>query len=124
MSFQFERLKAYQRGIEFASTVHALTGRFKPGHASLIDQLRRASSSIPTNLAEGCGRHHANEKKQFYRIARGSAYECVAHLKLAANIKLLTLGEYQQLYGSLELIGKMITSLIASVDRPAAPTQK
>src|SRR5262249_10607484 len=115
MSFLFEKLKVYQRSLEFAQEISLFMQKPASGNGALADQLRRAATSIPINLAEGSGRWHANDKKQFFWIARGSANECVPLLRLAVNQNMISPIDYARFCSSLDLIGKMITRLIASV---------
>lgn len=117
MGFLFEKLHAYQEGLRIAEQIVRIKSNRRTGAASLLDQLQRAAASVPANLAEGSGRYHPNEKKQFYRIARGSANECVPHLFLARAIGLLSDEEFFQIRTRLVIVGKMITRLIESVDR-------
>jgi len=60
---------------------------FPPGRAYLADQLRRASSSVPANIAEGAGELTKRDKARFYRIARRSATECAAHLDVCRTLE-------------------------------------
>src|SRR5215831_1262966 len=76
----FQKLDVYQRSIEFLALAHRIRHRLPKGNADLADQLRRASQSIPQNIAEGCGRTSRADKARHYAIARGSAMECAAHL--------------------------------------------
>src|ERR1044072_7177521 len=91
MDFFFEKLDVYQKALELVESVDLviaeLKGRFP---ASRIDQLARASMSIPLNLAEGSGRRRPGEKSHFFVIARGSAYECAAILQLLRKQALAT----------------------------------
>jgi four helix bundle protein len=81
MSFKFERLEVWQRSIEFANQMFDLGDSLPQRYQfSLSNQLRRASLSIPTNIAEGCGRDTSKERNYFYRIAKGSVYEVVSLL--------------------------------------------
>ena len=76
--FDHEKFEAYQIAIKYWETVLDLIDNLPPGNSGLKDQLKRAASSIPLNLAEGCGRSGNDDRKRFYSIARGSAMECAA----------------------------------------------
>ena len=62
----YERLDVYQRAIEFLSPATDLMRDAKRGDGPLIDQLRRASMSIPLNIAESAGRPGADDRARFY----------------------------------------------------------
>ncbi len=83
MPFLFENLNVYQKALTWVKDVENLCrasqGQTSPG---LLNQLSRASLSIPLNIAEGNGRWHKAEKRQFYWIARGSVFECVAVIQV------------------------------------------
>ena len=66
MEFQFEKLEVYQLALKFASKVDEVIKRLPKSEYSIIGQLKRASLSIPLNIAEGAGRWHDKDKKQFY----------------------------------------------------------
>src|SRR5438552_15490134 len=76
----FERLDVYRCAIDFLVLAVRVTARMPRGHADLRDQLRRASSSIPLNIAEACGKTSNVDRAHFHAIARGSALECAAIL--------------------------------------------
>ena len=76
----FERLDVYRRAIEFLALAVRVTERMPRGQADLRDQLRRASTSIPLNIAEASGKTGAADRARFHAIARGSALECAAIL--------------------------------------------
>jgi four helix bundle protein len=76
----FERLDVYRCAIDFLDLSVRITARVPRGHADLRDQLRRASSSIPLNIAEACGKTSEADRARFHGIARGSALECAAVL--------------------------------------------
>ena len=98
----------------FAEEVLRILEQAPKGNSTISDQLRRASMSIPTNLAEGLGRWHKGDRKQFFWIARGSVNECVVYLRFAVNRGVIRSDEYPHMKQDLDVIGKMITSLIAS----------
>ena len=116
MAFLFEKLRVYQQSLQVADEIRVLLSKPVPGNGAIADQLRRASMSIPLNLAEGTGRWHPKDKKQFFWIARGSVNECIPLLRLAVNQDMISPLEYARFCSSLDLIGKMITRLIVSVE--------
>ena len=83
--FDHEKMPAYRLALAFVGTANEVRSRFIPGHASLADQLDRASASIVLNIAEGAGEFARREKARFYRIARRSATECAAVLDIAGE---------------------------------------
>ncbi len=76
----FERLDVYRCAIDFLGLAVRVTAHMPRGQADLRDQLRRASSSIPLNIAEACGKTGSADRAHFHAIARGSAFECAAIL--------------------------------------------
>ncbi len=74
----YRNLEVYRLAIAFLPLASQLTDRFPPGYASFADQIRRASLSVPLNIAEGSGKTRPTDQKRFYAIARGSAMECGA----------------------------------------------
>jgi len=75
----FQRLDVYRCAIQFLVLSTSLASRVPRGYAELSDQLRRAALSVPLNIAEGSGKGDGDAAR-YYRIARGSALECVAIL--------------------------------------------
>lgn len=114
MSFLFEELRVYQKSMGFAEEILRAVDKAPKNCAKLADQLRRAAMSIPTNLAEGCGRWHKADRKQFFWVARGSTNECVTHLQFALNRGMIPPSDYPRLRRDLDVIGKMITALISA----------
>ncbi|HXK28623.1 MAG TPA: four helix bundle protein [Candidatus Binatia bacterium] len=117
MVFMFEKLEVYQRAVNFAERITVLTKSFPAqGHYHLVDQLRRASLSISLNIAEGNGRWHVKDRKNFWWIARGSVFECVPLLELCKREKLITEDTWADLKAELEVLSKMLTALIKGTD--------
>jgi four helix bundle protein len=78
MTFMFEKLEVYQRAVCLSESITRRTQNFpRRGYYHLVDQLRRASLSISLNIAEGNGRWHPKDRKNFFWIARGSVFECI-----------------------------------------------
>ena len=82
-----EKLDVYQCAIEFPEVAFTVVGHLPRGHAALADQLRRAATSIPLNIAEAAGKTSPQERMHFHAIARGSAMECGAIMDVARLLK-------------------------------------
>ena len=83
MKFNFEKLEVYQDAVEFANQIYKITKPFpKSEMFGITNQIRRASISIPTNIAEGSSRGK-KEFIHFLNIALGSTYECVPLLEIS-----------------------------------------
>ncbi len=118
MGFMFENLEVYKRAVDLAEKIAGLTEGFPAKrHSHLVDQLRRASLSISLNIAEGNGRWHAKERKNFFWIARGSVFECVPLLELCRRGKLITEEQFANLKAELEVLAKMISALIKGTEK-------
>ena len=114
----FEKLEVYQGGVDFAEKVAALTQTFPPkGNSHLIDQLGRASVSISLNIAEGNGRWHPKDRRNFFWIARGSVFECVPLLELCRRKRLITDESHTSLKAELEVLSKMLTELAKGTEK-------
>ena len=72
MAFVLENLEVYQKAVDFADEIAAMTEGFPRGYGFLVDQLNRAALSIAANLAEGNGRFTKPDRRNFFMIARGS----------------------------------------------------
>jgi len=83
-ALSYERLDVYRVAIEFVAVVSPALEKTRRDHAALYDQLRRASLSIPLNIAEAAGKVSSPDRARFYAISPGSAMECGAILDIAA----------------------------------------
>ena len=114
MGFKFESLQVWRRSVDFADEMFSLADSM-PRHyqRSIGEQLRRASLSVPTNIAEGSGRDSPKEKRYFFRIAKGSIYEVVSLLVMAGKRErgCLDDGSYRVHYGEADEIASILTSL-------------
>lgn len=114
----FEDLRVWQKGIELVKQVYLLT---KEGDLSkdfgLRDQLRRASVSIPTNIAEGFERYSRKEYVNFLNIAKGSAGEVRSLLRVALEIGYLNRSKYEELYHIAMDLSRMLSSQIQSLNK-------
>ena len=121
MSFPFENLEIYKHSLDFVEGVSKLllTTKGKVSR-SLVDQLTRASLSIPLNIAEGAGRWHLKEKLQFLRISQGSTFECVAIIQVLSRQGVVKNDVYLSMYDQLQSIAKMNSGFIKSLEKRAS----
>jgi four helix bundle protein len=106
--FDHEKLDVYQEAIVFCRWVgDFLTAT--PAKAAAKDQLDRASTSIPLNIAEGNGKFSARDRARFLEVARGSALECAACLDVLLVRKLAS---EQQVAGQKEKLARIAQMLI------------
>ena len=106
--FDHEKLDVYQEAIVFCGWVgDFLTAT--PAKAAAKDQLDRASTSIPLNIAEGNGKFSARDRARFLEVARGSALECAACLDVLSARKLAS---EQQVAGQKEKLARIVQMLI------------
>jgi len=93
--------------------LHRATEKFPPGKARyLVDQSRRGSVSIPSNIAEGAGRQTAKEFIRFLHMAQGSLSELDTQLEISRQLGFLRQDVWAQYDGQLLQIDKMISGLI------------
>jgi four helix bundle protein len=104
----FQRLDAYAVALQFQVVAARLLPRCTP---ALRDQLDRASLSIVLNIAEGSGRRPLRDKRRFYAIARGSAFECSAALDVLYLRGLAPAADYTDGQQLLTRLAQMLTKL-------------
>ncbi|MGV8093436.1 MAG: four helix bundle protein [Mangrovibacterium sp.] len=112
----FKELKVWQKAIDFVIKIYKVSQIFpKEEMYGLTSQIRRAASSIPSNIAEGAGRVNSGDFKHFLNIARGSSFEVETQLIIAHELKYLESG-FDDLTTELDEIQRMITGLQKSLD--------
>jgi len=110
----YKELKVWQKSIELVLEIYRLTKLFpKDELYGLTNQMRRATISIPSNIAEGYSRKHRQEYTQFIRIAFGSGAELETQLILAKKLKFAHDIEFNKSEGLLSEIMKMLNKLIS-----------
>lgn len=112
----FRDLLVWQKAHQLTLAVYRVTETFPRNEQyGLTTQLRRASSSIAANLAEGCGRNGDPELARFCVIAMGSASEWEYHILLARDLKLLNATDYTDLARDASEVKRMLTGLIQTL---------
>jgi four helix bundle protein len=111
-----EKLDVYQQALTFVVTAFEIAAALPGKRGDLGDQLRRASTSIALNIAEGAGEFAPSEKARFYRIARRSAVECAAILDIAGRLGFLPTSHARAREDLVRLVGGTVR-LIQSCER-------
>ena len=108
----FRDLQVWHKAHQLTLAVYRLTTTFpRDERYGLTTQLRRSSSSIAANLAEGCGRNGDAELARFCAVAMGSASELEYHLLLARDLQLLNAVDYTMLADQTTEVKRMLTGL-------------
>lgn len=114
--FNFEKLEVWQRAVPFAGLVYRLTRGFPVDERfGLTNQIRRAATSIASNVAEGSARPPADFAK-FIGYASGSLCEVVTQATIARNEGFLPESDYASIYQHAEEINRMLSGLHKSLE--------
>jgi len=112
----FTDLIVWQRGHKLVLNIYRVTEIFpKKETFGLSDQIRRASVSFTSNIAEGFGRNTVNDKAHFYTTARGSLYEIQSQLLIEKDLKYVDREEFDKLFNEAIEISKMCSVLIRKI---------
>lgn len=113
----FRELKVREKSHHLTLAVYQETRTYpKEELYGLTSQTRRAASSVPTNIAEGCGRGTDPDFARFLQIAMGSANELDYHLLLARDLGILPTAVYDALMQSVMEVKRMLAALIRTVN--------
>jgi four helix bundle protein len=104
-----ENLDVYKASINFLILANNLIDKIPKGNKVIVDQFKRASLSVPLNIAEGYGKKSIHEKMRFYYIARGSAHECGAALDACRILKFVDDQKYKE---GKELLHRIVSMLV------------
>ena len=107
---KFKDLQIWKRSRTYCSKIYTATSSFPESKKfGLTNQLRRASVSIPSNIAEGSSRKSNKDFSRFLEIAIGSCYEIETQLLIASDLKFISENESHELSTELNEIIKMIS---------------
>ena len=110
---KYTELDVWKQGRELASHVYALTTAYpKSEQFGLVSQIRRSVVSVPSNIAEGCGRQHSKETLHFLSIAKGSLYELETQLYISKDLSLITNEQLELFLIKIENLGKLISGFM------------
>ena len=112
----FRQLKVWEKSHQLALAIYNATKEFPKEELYIwTSQIRRASMSIPTNIAEGCGRNTDAEFARFLQIAMGSASETEYQLLLSNDLGFLNKEQYDKLNIDVTEIKRMLASLLKTL---------
>jgi len=112
--FDHEKLIAYQRSIQFVAWSSPLLEKL-PAKLAVTDQLDRASTSVPLNIAEGNAKYSAPDRCRYFDTARGSALECAACLDVLVAKGKCTAEQIQSGKETLQETVSLLVGLIKSI---------
>ncbi len=108
----YEDLKVWERSHKLCLEIYGLTSNFPSEEKfGLISQLRRASSSVPTNIAEGCGYDTPKEFTRFIKIASGSITEVAYLLRLSKDLDFISKENFEVINEEARIIRRMLYNL-------------
>ncbi len=110
--FCHEKLEVYQKSVEFLKEVISVIRLLPNGNSDIVNQLRRAATSISLNIAEGAGKTGVADKKRYYSIARGSTLECAAIFDLLKAWNLVDQSVLKTPTSLLSSLAAMLSKLV------------
>lgn len=112
----FRKYEIWQKGVDIADKIYDICDKFPKFEIyALGDQLRRASVSIASNIAEGASRTSSAEFAHYLEISIGSAFEVETQLQIAKRRKYVTDEVYNEIVGELQLEEKQINTFISKL---------
>jgi four helix bundle protein len=116
--FRFEKLDVWQKAVDFADRVYAATRNFPDDERyGLTSQMRRASVSISSNIAEGSGRSSNKDFAHLIEISYSSVMEVVSQMQIAVRQRFMQENDRAILYMAAEEVARMLSGLKASLLR-------
>jgi len=114
----YKELIVWQKSFELAKEIFILTNKFPHSELyGITSQMRRAATSIPSNIAEGYGRKSTKSYAQFYAIAYGSALELETQVLLSKELQFNSLENFKKVDSLLIEVCKMLNAMITKIRR-------
>jgi four helix bundle protein len=113
----YRDLRVWQEAVNLVETCYHLTKTFpKEEIYGITSQIRRASVSIPANIAEGYGRKTRGEYIQFLYMAQGSLKELETHLLISERVEIAATDSIHSILNQCESVGRLLLALIRSLE--------
>jgi four helix bundle protein len=117
-NMEFWELDAWKKAHQLVLEVYSLTNSFpKEERYGMTDQMRRASSSVTANIAEGFERYHFKDKTRFYYQARGSVAEVQNFIMLAKDLTYINVETCERVGERIKEIKMLINGLIRAISK-------
>ncbi len=118
--FYFRKLDVYQNAKRLVVDIYGILDKFPSDEKyALCSQIKRATTSIPINIAEGFGRFSSKEKVHFMEIAYGSLTETLCELELAVALGYINEKEYDIIEEHIIIVAKQLSKLRSSIIKNA-----
>lgn len=109
----YKELSVWLEARNLSKEIYTVTRTFpKEEQFGLTSQMRRCAVSIPSNIAEGCGRNHSKDSIQFFFISRGSLYELETQLYLSFDLNYIDNDVLNQQLSYIETVRKLLSGFI------------
>ena len=113
LKLNHKNLAAWKKSITLIKEVYKITVKLpKEETYGITNQIRRASISIASNIAEGASRSSLNERKRFYQIARSSLVEVDTQLEICIELDYLALADIKNLDRELNSVFALLTAMV------------
>lgn len=123
--FNFEKLIVYQKSKEFVKLVYTLLRKFPNDERyALCDQLRRASVSVPSNIAEGMSRQTTKDRMHYLDISYGSLMESFSQMDVAHDQQYITDADFQNIRTSVFEVYRLLAGLKKSIAKDQKANDK
>jgi four helix bundle protein len=114
----YRELFVWQKSMNLADRCYRMTRRFKRDDQLVLGhEIRKSCVSIPSNIAEGFGRHYTPEYIHHLRFSSGSNNELQTQVELSRRVEIVGAEEAAMLIADAEEIGRMLHGLIGSLER-------
>ena len=111
-SFGFRDLRVYQTSRDLVKTIYSVLAAYPSNEQyALCDQLRRASVSVPSNIAEGMSRSSDKEKAHFIEISYGSLMEVLCQMEISKELNYVTEEQMKDIENQIIIIAKQLSKL-------------
>ncbi len=109
-------LQIWQKSMDLVTIIYNATDNFPASEKfGLLSQIRRASVSVPANIAEGLGKRSNGDFKRFLNISMGSLFELQTEIEISKNLGFLSESKFEELYNYTREVERMMSSFIRTL---------